>query len=113
MAKYYLKNEKRFAIPDVDKLDNFVVISDIEYQKLIEGVKAGYNVQCVDDVLVLIKNEVPDNSAIEYKTLRAMEYPPITDYIDGLVKGDQQQIDDYIAKCLAVKAKYPKPEQER
>jgi hypothetical protein len=39
---------------------------------------------------------------------RLREYPPITDYIDGLVKGDQEQIDKYIADCLAVKAKYPK-----
>ena len=44
-----------------------------------------------------------------YKLLRAAEYPPITDYIDGVVKGDQQQIDAYIAACLAIKAKYPKP----
>jgi hypothetical protein len=46
-----------------------------------------------------------------YKYQRATEYPPITDYIDGVVKGDQAQIDAYIAACLAVKAKYPKPEQ--
>jgi hypothetical protein len=43
-----------------------------------------------------------------YKFARASEYPPITDYIDGVVKGDQAQIDKYIADCLAVKAKYPK-----
>lgn len=46
----------------------------------------------------------------EYKRSRAFEYPPITEYIDGVVKGDQAQIDKYIADCLAVKAKYPKPE---
>jgi len=43
-----------------------------------------------------------------YKVERAKEYPPITDYIDGVVKGDQAQIDKYIADCFAVKAKYPK-----
>jgi len=43
-----------------------------------------------------------------YAEKRASEYPPITDYIDGVVKGDQVQIDKYIADCLAVKAKYPK-----
>ena len=43
-----------------------------------------------------------------YKAKRADEYPPITDYLDGVVKGDQTQIDKYIADCLAVKAKYPK-----
>lgn len=44
-----------------------------------------------------------------YKYQRAREYPPITDYIDGVVKGDQAQVDKYITDCLAVKAKYPKP----
>lgn len=40
---------------------------------------------------------------------RLNEYPPPDDYLDGIVKGDQAQIDKYIADCLAVKAKYPKP----
>ncbi len=61
-------------------------------------------------------NEVPyDKPAVQayvdahsYIAKRAAEYPPITDYIDGVVKGDQAQIDKYIADCLAVKAKYPK-----
>jgi hypothetical protein len=43
-----------------------------------------------------------------YIAKRASEYPNITDYIDGVVKSDQAQIDKYIADCLAVKAKYPK-----
>ena len=43
-----------------------------------------------------------------YKAKRAAEYPPITDYLDGVVKGDQAQIDAYIAACQAVKAKYQK-----
>jgi hypothetical protein len=45
-----------------------------------------------------------------YKYQRAAEYPNITDYLDGVVKGDQAQIDAYIAACQAVKTKYPKPE---
>lgn len=46
--------------------------------------------------------------ALNYAKKRALEYPPITDYLDGIVKGDQVQIDKYINECLAVKAKYPK-----
>jgi hypothetical protein len=42
------------------------------------------------------------------KANRANEYPDFKDYLDGIVKGDQSQIDKYIADCLAVKAKYPK-----
>jgi len=61
-------------------------------------------------------NEVAyDKSAVQayvdahaYIAKRASEYPPITDYIDGVVKGDQVQIDKYIADCLAVKARHPK-----
>jgi hypothetical protein len=45
----------------------------------------------------------------EYQRQRKNEYPPLADYIDGVVKGDQDQIDEYIQKCLAVKLKYPKP----
>ena len=45
-----------------------------------------------------------------YKYQRAAEFPPYTDYLDGIVKGDQEQIDAYIAACQAVKTKYPKPE---
>jgi hypothetical protein len=44
-----------------------------------------------------------------YKIKRQLEYPPITDYIDGIVKSDQSQVQAYIDACLAVKAKYPKP----
>lgn len=46
----------------------------------------------------------------QYQRDRAAEYPPITNYIDGVVKGDQAQIQAYIDACLAVKAKYPKPD---
>ena len=49
-------------------------------------------------------------NAHAYIAKRASEYPPITDYIDGVVKGDQAQINKYIADCQAVKAKYPKGE---
>jgi hypothetical protein len=45
---------------------------------------------------------------LTYAQKRAAEYPPMTDYLDGVVKGDQTQIDKYVADCQAVKAKYPK-----
>lgn len=47
-------------------------------------------------------------SAIPYTEKRAAEYPDFREYLDGIVKGDQAQIDAYIAACQAVKAKYPK-----
>jgi len=63
-------------------------------------------------------NEVAyDKSAVQayvdahaYIAKRQAEYPNLLDYIDGVVKGNQAQIDAYIAACQAVKTKYPKPE---
>ena len=46
----------------------------------------------------------------KYQRDRAAEYPPMADYIDGIVKSDQAQVQAYIDACLAVKAKYPKPD---
>lgn len=48
-------------------------------------------------------------AATAYQRQRAAEYPPMADYLDGIVKGDQAQVQAYIDACLAVKAKYPKP----
>ena len=43
-----------------------------------------------------------------YSDLRRAAYPKAADYLDGIVKGDQDQVQKYIDDCLAVKAKYPK-----
>ena len=47
-------------------------------------------------------------NALTYAGRRRAEYPPVTDYLDAVVKGDQAAIAAYIAACQAVKAKYPK-----
>lgn len=61
-----------------------------------------------------IKNEInrlnKEWQDSEYKRLRAKEYPDFREYLDGVVKGDQAQIDEYISTCLAIKQKYPKPQ---
>ena len=67
-------------------------------------------VQITDEEANTIRaaEQVAANAALTYAQKRAAEYPPMTDYLDGVVKGDQAQIDKYIADCLAVKAKYLK-----
>lgn len=47
---------------------------------------------------------------MSYRQKRMHEYPATSDYLDAVVKGDEQGIQTYIDACLAVKAKYPKPE---
>ena len=63
------------------------------------------SIQITDDEAEALRPKPP---APTYQELRAAEYPDYRDYLDGVVKGDQAQIDAYIAACLAVKAKYPK-----
>ena len=75
-----------------------IIRGDIAYDA--SGNVVSYDAQAVQTYI--------DNHA--YIAKRQREYPPITDYLDGVVKGDQEQIDDYIAACQAVKTKYPKPE---
>jgi len=54
------------------------------------------------------KELIAEYQANEYKRQRANEYPDFKEYLDGIVKGDNEQIEKYINDCLAVKAKYPK-----
>ena len=61
----------------------------------------------VNEEIARLQKEYDDT---EYQRLREKEYPPVTDYLDAVVKGDLEQQQAYIDACLAVKAKYPKPE---
>lgn len=57
---------------------------------------------------IVVSEEVSNPSPLTYAQKRSREYPPITDYLDGIVKNDTEQINNYIAACLQVKEKYPK-----
>ena len=84
-----------------------VEITDEQYKNLLEAQAGGKKITS-DDSGYPIAVDRTDNRT--YAEKRAAEYPPSADYLDGVVKGDQAQIDAYIAACMAVKAKYPKPE---
>jgi hypothetical protein len=45
----------------------------------------------------------------DYVRQRLMSYPELGEFIDAWVKSDQEALEEYRQKCLAVKAKYPKP----
>jgi hypothetical protein len=66
----------------------------------------------IDEAAVTVKEAElkAEYEAQAYARSRAAEYPPVTDYLDGIVKGDTAQVQAYIDACLAVKTKYPKPE---
>jgi len=75
----------------------FKVINGIEYP-------------LTEDELNQFHNQVAQYDAVKYKDQRKSEYPNFEDYLDAIVKNDDIQLKAYIDACLAVKAKYPKPE---
>jgi hypothetical protein len=56
-----------------------------------------------------LQQEIDDSL---YVIQRKFEYPPIEQYLDGIVKNDQDQIDAYKAAWNAVNAKYPAPGEQ-
>lgn len=60
-------------------------------------------------VMAEVQRLQAEYDALEYQRLRAAEYPDFREYLDGMVKGDFDQMQTYIDACLAVKEKYPKP----
>jgi hypothetical protein len=73
-----------------------VIRGDVAYDK--DEKEVTYNNNAVD---ALVASEA-------YKAKRAAEYPSFIDYLDGIVKGDNAQVQAYIDACNAVKNKYPK-----
>jgi hypothetical protein len=61
----------------------------------------------------LSEGNVPEPAYIppapSYQELRAAAYPPFSDYLDGVVKGSAEQVQEYVDACLAVKERFPKP----
>ena len=62
----------------------------------------------VNEILAKQQELIAEYNANQYQRDRAKEYPDFKDYLDGIVKGDNAQVQKYINDCLAVKAKYPK-----
>ena len=67
----------------------------------------GYSIPCGITTAVVADKLEALREAVRLK--RKEEYPPMEDYLDGIAKGDTDQVNAYIAKCQAVKDKYPLP----
>jgi len=80
-------------IRQISKRDN-ININDLEEREL--------PVEEIDEIV-----DAQRLAALTYAQKRVKEYPSIG-YLDGIVKGDQAQVQAYIDACLAVKNKYPK-----
>lgn len=95
-------------IDDVSVLDIKYGIKSIMIDDILKDTQ-GNSITLPSDIEEKRAELISEHNALNYQKRRQLEYPPITDYLDGIIKGDQAQIDAYIQKCLEVKAKYPKP----
>jgi hypothetical protein len=116
MRTYYSKQTGGFYVDDIhgDKMPADVVeISSDYHNELLAKQSTGFMIVADDKGYPTLvprpKEPVEDEFHQTYADLRRDAYPPMTDYLDALVKGDQAQMQRYIDECLAVKAKYPKP----
>ena len=55
------------------------------------------------------KQKEQELAGMDYYRQRLMNYPELGEFIDAWVKNDDAALEEYKQKCLAVKAKYPKP----
>lgn len=80
--------------------------------KMVDGVQVDLTPEEIDEFNARVAEweaEQAERAKTQYQRDRAAEYPPMADYLDGIVKGDQAQVQAYIDACLAVKAQFPKP----
>lgn len=83
-------------------------LQGVEYSKWCGGV------DITEEQLVNVYEPVDVSSSMaqwkidNYAILRQAEYPPMTEFLDAQVKGDDVALQAYKDKCIAVKAKYPK-----
>jgi hypothetical protein len=83
--------------------ETFDVHEDFTWVECADAVTA--ETHCYENgVLILKPAPVPPT----YKQLRAAAYPPMADYLDAIVKGDDAQLQAYKDACLAIKARFPK-----
>jgi hypothetical protein len=98
--KYALIKNNKVELISYQQTEGFVEVNDNVFADMIKKSDGTFNYS--DEFLA-------EHIKIDtYADKRLKEYPDFKDYLDGIVKGDQAQIDKYIADCLAIKAKYPK-----
>ena len=104
---FYAKSTGGFYVHEIHNNipSDAVEITDEQHVMLITGNANGKLIVGDENGYPILVDPIDTRT---YAEKRRSEYPPYADYLDGVVKGDQDQIAKYIADCQAVKAKYPK-----
>lgn len=105
---FYSKSTNGFYVEEIhgDNMPSDVIeITQELYNQLMAEQSTGRQISSDENGMPITIEPI---DTTDYKTKRGLAYPPFTDYLDGVVKGDQAQIDKYIADCLEVKTRFPK-----
>ena len=100
--------DKASAIKSLHPTSEFVLSNDTDLLWLSDDIAKPTDAE-IDAELARLQAE---HDGQQYARNRKEEYPPIENYLDAIVKGDEVQKQEYIDACLAVKAKYPKSETQ-
>ena len=109
-SEYYedsdvLQTEERnitYIINEVNELGHTIEVEKTKKENWVL-LKADYTIEVID------LDTDYDWLLSECHRKRKAEYPPYENYLDAIVKNDEEQKQDYINKCLEVKRKYPLP----
>ena len=85
---------------DLESTEEIIVGKDEEDNDIIETRLVNVYEEVEVDVVAWRKEN--------YALLRQAVYPPIEEYVDAVVKGDEKAIESYKSKCLNVKERFPK-----
>lgn len=111
-----LESEERILTPAIEAKEAVLDEEGNVLEPAIEAVpavtetwvklKAEYTIEIVD------LTQDPEYLLQQCHAKRQAEYPSLGEFADAYVKqqqGDSTQMEAYVAKCMAVKAKHPKP----
>jgi hypothetical protein len=99
-------------IPNINDEDEFLSVNPTGgFFKVVDLPPSASQEWIRNEANEIISNKEADDIIANnmYKDARKAEYPDFFEYLDGLVKNDQDQINSYLNKCIEVKLKYPKP----
>jgi hypothetical protein len=97
MKHYKDSNNKLFGFED----NQDVPAGLVEITKLEAEVIGKQNFEAQKEIAI---------ASMDYVRQRLTAYPELGQFVDAWVKNDEAALEEYRQDCLAVKAKYPKPE---
>jgi hypothetical protein len=97
MKHYKDSNNKLFGFED----NQDVPAGLVEITKLESEVIGKQNFEAQKEIAI---------ASMDYVRQRLTAYPELGQFVDAWVKNDEAALEEYRQACLAVKAKYPKPE---